>query len=509
MHNRKILGIDISNGRISAVLLCQTNNGIEALKSAAAPIPEGAMADGCVKNSALLAKAIKELCSRNKIPTSHTVVSLAVKPAILRIMEMPRDLSTNPAQYIRDELKHAAVMSGKTIMHDYCPLSSPKKSNATRLLLAATDEEKVTEFVKSFNRAGITIKAVEPGELAYIRLIHANAIAKKFNSNILIAVVRDTTTALCVFRDTNLDFVNTVETGAQNLDNEADMQNLLAEIDAITQFYDIEVADAPKQWDIILAFSGAHARQDHLRQSIQNSLAGSKVQISSPDTVRHDSQLTAGNDIGAISPTSAGLAMKYFKTGMADVKINLLPAGANEIHNMQKFALMAANIVIVVFLLSLLAVPLLQIKLKGINRTIQDYKQKQPSENTRKLLCTAASLDQQSKSLTEKIQAIGKIADSGVPSPDWPKILHDISRRIPREARITSLATKDTTDLFLTGQALSYDHVHVFVKRLEASPFIASAKLTKSEIDAQTPGILSYNIHCLLIHDKGSQPHAD
>jgi len=509
MHNPKILGIDLSNSQISVALLSKTNKSIEVLKSAAAPMPEGVMANGDIKNPTLLAKAVKDLCSSNKIPTDHAVVSLVAKQTILRVMEIPKDLATNPAQYVRDELKNYAATAGKAIIHDYCPLSLQKKTKATRLLLAATNEGKVAELAKAFNRSGIMVKAVEPGALAYIRLLHANAIAKKFGSNVLLVAVGDTATTMCVFRDTNLDFVHTTEICESTLANETDIQNLLTEICALTQFYDVEVADASKRWEIILAFAGEHAQHDHVRQSIQNGLIGTEVRISSPSTLRKDTSLIAKDGIGSISPISAGLAMKYLKAGMADLKINLFPIGSDEIHSIQKYALTTVNIAIAALLLSLLVVPLLRIKLTGVNRTIMEYKQNESPENVKQLLCTAASLDQQSKSLTEKIQAIATMNDSVSTSAEWPKILQDISHRIPQEVRIISLIGKDAAGMTLTGQALSYDQIHRFVKQLETSPFIRSATITASAIDPLTRGTLSYTINCSVINGKGARANAN
>jgi len=503
MHNPKILGIDLSNSRINATLLSQTDKGIEVLKSATAPIPEGAMADGCVKNSSLLAKAIKELCSRNKIPTGHTVVSLAVKPSILRVMELPKDLSTNPAQYVSDELKHYAVMSGKTIMHDYCPLSPQKQTTAARLLLAATDEEKVAEFAKALNRIGVTVKAVEPAAIAYIRLIHASAIAKKFNSNVLIAVVEDTTTTLCVFRNTNLDFMHRIEIGERNFDDETAAGNLLTELHAITQFYDVEVADASKQWDIILAFSGDHAQQDHVQQSIQNELTGIEVRVCSSATVREDAPLIVSDDTETISPISAGLAMKYCKTGMPNLKINLLPAGTNDTYNMKKFALVAANIAIIVFLLSLLAVPLVQLRLNKVNKTIEKYHAAMLSENMAKLLKEDALLSQNNQALHDRIEAINSIIAGSI-ARNWPQILQDIGSRTPSNVRITRLTAKDAS-MRLTGQAFSHTQITKFVELLRRSPHIASVTLAKSEVDPLAQNLLIYDITCTFTAGEGEK----
>ena len=65
--SKTALGIDISDGRINLALLKQNAKGIELLKAASGPVPDGAVKDGNVEEPVILSKAIKELKTRNKI----------------------------------------------------------------------------------------------------------------------------------------------------------------------------------------------------------------------------------------------------------------------------------------------------------------------------------------------------------------------------------------------------------------------------------------------------------
>jgi type IV pilus assembly protein PilM len=501
MRYQTTLGIDISNNRINLALLHQGRQGIELLKTASTAVPEGAVIGGDLKNAPLLAKTVKELCCQNKIPAKNAVISLVAKPSIVRIMHLPKDLSANYAQYVRDELKRYAVMSGKTIVHDFCPLAPQKNSGAVRLLLGAADEEKTADLAKAFNRAGINIKAVEPNVLAHIRLLYANYVAQKFTSNILIAAVEDTAATLCVFSNVSLNFIRTVEIGEADLRSEQGIQNLLSEIHEIKQFYDVELGSTSKQWDVVIALSCENQDNERLRQTLQNSITYMNVQISSPATLREDAQLIMKEQPAAVSPISVGLAMRFFKTGPADLKINLLPAGADAVHNMQKFALTTAIVVIIVFLLSLLAVPALKAQLKEINLTITKYQEAKLPENIRKLMQEEAALDRKNEALTKNAQAVKSIISTSA-SKDWPKILRDIGYRTPKNLRITHLTAKNSTKMILEGQALSFDQVNMFIALLEKSPFIASVKLAKSQIDPAAHDLLSYNIICSFTADK-------
>jgi Tfp pilus assembly PilM family ATPase/Tfp pilus assembly protein PilN len=488
--------------QISAAMLTTTGKGPELLKSAVAPMPEGAMADGCVKNAAMLAKAVKELCRRNKLPTNNVVVSLAVKPAILRVMELPKDVTANHTQYLRDELKHYAVMSGKTITHDFCPLSPEKKTRSARVLLAAADQQKVAELVQAFARSGITINAVEPPELAAIRLVHANSIAKKFGSNILVAVLQDTAATLFVFNDTKLDFVHTAQIGEKDIEQDSGVTGMLAEIHTIRQFFDVEAEDAAKKWEIILVVSGENPANENLRQKIQQSLADTQVRIISPATLPQDTGILINNRAATPSPISAGLAMRGAKTGAADLAINLLPAGAAAAHNMQKFALITANIAVIIFLLSLLAIPAIMMKIRGVDQAIKICQGKKLPENITKVMQEEAAFNRRNTAMNEKLQAITSLRSASY-SRNWAKLLQEIGASTPRNLRITSFATKDNKSLLIEGQAFSFDQITMFSRLLEKTSFITSAKITKSGFDPMTGGVLIYTIHCSLVGEKG------
>ena len=507
MRNQTTLGIDISGTQISAALLSATGKGMELLKSAVVPMPEGAMADGSVKNAALLAKTVREICGRNKIPTSNAVVSLAVKPAIIRVMELPKDVPANHTQYVRDELKHYAVMSGKTITHDFCPLTPEKKTRATRVLLAAADEQKITELVQAFARAGITIKAVEPAVLAAIRLIHANSIAKKFSSNILIAILQDTAATLCVFNNTKLDFVHTAQIGEKDIEQESSCISLLAEFHTIKQFFDVEDDDAAKKWEVILVVSCQNHANENLRQKIQQGLADTQVRIISPATLSQDTSVIINDRAVPPSPVSVGLAMRGSKTGMADLSVNLLPAGAAATHNMQKFALITATVSIIIFLLSLLAVPAIMLQIKDVNQTLKGYQQTKLSENLAQIIQEETAFEHHNTLLSEQLKAITEIRGKSS-SNDWAKILQEIGVHTPRNLRITNLAAKDNKDLLIEGQAISFDQINMFAQLLEKSSSITSAKVVKSGIDPMTHSVLVYTIRCSLARDKG-EPHVN
>ncbi len=76
------LGIDLSADRINLALLEKTKSGIKLLGVASAPMPAGAIKDGNIEDPGLLAKAVRELKTKNKMVSSHSAISLVASPVL-------------------------------------------------------------------------------------------------------------------------------------------------------------------------------------------------------------------------------------------------------------------------------------------------------------------------------------------------------------------------------------------------------------------------------------------
>ena len=64
---KTVTGIDITQDRISIVVLTNDDKGPQLVKSDAVPVPEGAVKDGNIEDTRMLSKALRELKVRNRI----------------------------------------------------------------------------------------------------------------------------------------------------------------------------------------------------------------------------------------------------------------------------------------------------------------------------------------------------------------------------------------------------------------------------------------------------------
>ena len=239
LDTKTALGIDITDDRMYMAVLKKDRKGVKLLKAVSGPVPEGAIKNGGIEDPAILAKGIKELKSRGKIwiRLRQAAVSLVTRPMLVQIMDTPAHVPTNVGQFVHDEMKRCIPLSGKDIALDFCGTSSAAQRGGSRLFVAATDGEKVAALVKACDSAGVNLEAIEPPLLAYARAFYPKRIAGKFDSNVLLAILRGRTLTLCVFKKEALDFVRTRYITEEKAEPKELCQWLTEEINAIIRFY--------------------------------------------------------------------------------------------------------------------------------------------------------------------------------------------------------------------------------------------------------------------------------
>lgn len=501
--NQISLGIDISADRISLALLRQTKDGIKLVGAAGADVPAGVISNGNITDAAAVADAIKDFKLRDKIRGKPAVISLFAKPVLTQVMDLPKQVPGNISQYVHNEVRHCAILPNKNIALDYCGISSLAQAGCGRIFAVAAENDRLVQITRALNQAGFNIRAVEPPVCACARALYAKNIAKKFDSNVLMATVRDNVVGLCVFRNQSLDFIRSKQIG-QVLDESGQGRGRLAEeINAILQFYEMEVPDSSGKWEFIVVLDESGPAAKEIGEFLKQRFPSVDVQVSTPESICRDTPIVADSEAPKTSLVAVGLAMKLMDTGQPKLKINLLPAETAERIAARKHALITANIAGAILIIVILAVGVLSHKLKNANEKILIMRQKQALEATQALLEHQQIISGQVDSLSAKLDEIKRVLPSGS-TANWGEILDDIAQRTPRALCITSLFGEDNAKITIKGRSLSYQAVHLFVDMLGKSGFVDSADLIGTEKD-QGPGeLLSYSIVCSLVSGEGA-----
>lgn len=539
LRTETALGIDVSNGRINLALLRKNASGIELLKTAGGPVPEGVIKDGNIEDATALAKAIGRLKAKNRMRSSQAAISLLAKPVLVQIIDMPKKIPDNIGQFVQNEVKHYVVLPGKKTALDYCGIGSEGQVGKRRFFVVATDGQKVAEIARACNnRAGLNIEAIEPPLLACIRAFYAKKIADSFDGNVLLALLQGGVLSLCVFRNGIVDFVRTKsihvavlgtpdgepgEAKAQPVPmptppyfkaNEASRDSgsdgicnwLEEEINAIIQFYNIEVPGSSPMWEVTVV-ADCMQLPEGAGEFLKANIACTNLYVRGSEDAYQDTPFGESPNIGTDkpSPVAIGLAMGLLGTDGTGLRINLLPPEVAEVKVVKRDALILANIAAVALFLMILTVGVLVLLIGKVNKNVIHTRRTELSQDTHSLLREQELLDGQINVLSNRLSQVNKVL-SERHDLQWIDILNDIRRVTPRTVRITNLYSEDDSKICLRGSALSYEAVYLFQNMLNKSERIESASLIGTEKNDGSGGLVSYAIDCFLSPIKDSFP---
>jgi len=500
MRAQTALGIDISQDLINLALLRKDKDGVQLLKAASAPVPDGAIKNGSIEDSAMLFKAVRELKNRNKIRAGQAAVSLLARPVLLQIIDMPKLLPTNIGQFVQNEVKHCVALSGKEIAFDFCGIGSAGRDGTSRLFVVAADAQKVADLARASNQAHLNVAAIEPPLLAYARAFYDKKIAGKFDCNSLLAILQGSTLTLCVFKKQTLDFVRTKHISKEKTEPEGLCQWLADQINAIIQFYQVEVPDSPGKWEVTVVADSIQLPKD-TEESLKAKVPATNLQVRTHENAWQDTPVGQNDSPDRPSAVAIGLAMKLLGIDGSNLRINLLPPEAAEVKTLRKDLLITANIAASLFVLMIFAVGALAVMTDKVNEKIARKKQTQSLRDAYALFREQTLVEKQIKQLSDRPDLLSSIANSR-PDVDWAGLLNDIRKATPKTSRITDLLSKSHSKMSLKGLAMSYEVVHLFVEMLNKSEYIESAALLETEKDDGEGGLVRYSINCALAAKK-------
>jgi Tfp pilus assembly protein PilN len=499
-----VAGIDISQERISIVLLKRGKNGPKLIKSVVAPVPAGAIKDGNIADAVLLAKAIRDMKVRNRIWTNRAAVSLFAKPIVTQMIEMPKQIPPNLTQFIRGEMKHCAAMPSGDIVLDYCSAGSNKRSADKKVLAVAAETKRVTELVHILSRAGFSTELVEPAILSYLRAISDKKITGRSGCNVLVAIFRDSILTLCVLRNGVVDFIRTKEVRQKSAAG-GDLCGWLAdELAEIQKFYSVEVMDNTGKWEIVVFADTAQLPQD-AETILKSKVQAGSLQVRTPKDACLDTivsgQITDDKNEQP-SPVAVGLAMNLLVSQQDDMRLNLMPPQIVQLKEAKRDVLIAVNVVVALLLLMVLAVDVPAYLVEKISRATAAKATQVSVQDTDLMLEKNQQLDTRLQALSNRLDTIARISSSHN-DVNWPQLFENIRKATPASVRITSLSSPDGLRMQIEGLALTNDAVNSFVSSLEKSPDIASVTLLEANKQEGQKGFINYQIGCKLGIKKG------
>ncbi len=496
--DRTVAGIDISQDRISIVVLQKGQKGPELVKSVVAPMPRGAVKDGNIENPSLLCRAIRELKLNNRIQTRRAAVSLYAKSVIMQIIDMPKQMPQNIRQFVQNEIKHCVVLPNSDISLDFCGLSSAKRAVDKRVLAVAAERGRMVELARICAQAGFSVEAIEPSLLSYLRAVNSQKVTGKRDSLVLVAVLRENILTLCVLKKGAVNFVRTKKVSQAASESDDLSEWLTEEFSQITKFYDIEVSGNTDKWEITLFVDSTqlqHVSEEYLQSKIQAvTLQVRTMDDASMDTPVCDSKIVKD---ASPSPIAIGLAMKPLAKQEDIVRINLLPPEVEKAREVKRDSLIAANVVAALLLIMILAVDGPVWRTDRMSRNVSEKKAVVSGQNIEDTLEQHRVLDAKIRAIARRLDRITQISVLQK-NINWTDLFDDVRKATPGTVRITRLSCEDGTKMLIEGLAISNEAVYSFVDLLEKSQSIASVALLGTREQDGNRKLITYQISCMI-----------
>jgi len=502
---RTALGVDISGGEIRLALVKRLGRAVELVKSVSGPVPAGALSGGNVSGAAALGRAIRELVTRNKIKADEVAVGLYTRPVFMQIMDMPKSVPENLRQFVEKEVKHCIRTSSDVVCMDYCGIDARTRLGDKRIFAVAAENQFVVELAGAVTRAGLDVKHVEPIMLSYMRTMYDKRIARRKKSNVMFALVRDGRLTLCVMMNEKLDFVRSKAIDKMG-DSQESLGGWLAEqINAVVTYYDVDVADSSKQWEVTVITDGLGFGEG-FEQGLKEKAWGVEIEVIRGESALSEvsGSVSGVEKVKTSSAAAVGLALGTLGMDRSGVEVNLLPGEVVEHKKAKCDVLIAGNVAAAIMLVFILGVSAWALRIAHIKGSITAIKDIAPQSQAAELVKGHAKFDIQLGRISGKVKRLEQISKSHS-DLNWQQVLKDIGNAASRDICITGLSTGREGKLGISGLALSNEGVYDFMDGLEKSEKIDIALLNETQKYGNRDDVLSYEIGCVLSGGKGGK----
>jgi type IV pilus assembly protein PilM len=169
-----VAGISLTEDAIYVVAARPTPSGAQVIQVGAAPLPEGALDNGRVHQSELLAAAIRALLKTHAVSARAAVIGLPSRAVFTRTVTIPPVPARERRALVRGEIEHLNVLPPGKGAFDFVSLARVENA-ATRgesVLFFAAEHSVVEGYRSAVRKAGLRLVGMEPSEFAAIRAVY-------------------------------------------------------------------------------------------------------------------------------------------------------------------------------------------------------------------------------------------------------------------------------------------------------------------------------------------------
>ena len=153
--NRTTVGLDIGTGFVKLAEVRQGGDRPELRKVEMRPMPPGAMANGEVREPALVVDTMRELVEDAGIAAREVVTALGGQDVFIKKLQLPRMKGADAGPAIRKEAERHVPFDISGVQLDFQILGPPGEESHMEVLLVAARRERVEARVRLLAEAGI------------------------------------------------------------------------------------------------------------------------------------------------------------------------------------------------------------------------------------------------------------------------------------------------------------------------------------------------------------------
>ena len=170
-----VLGIDVGH---SAIKIVELSRGASPslLRYAITPTPDGAVADGLVRNHDLLIEGLVAAIADAGIKQAEVVTVMTGQTLVLQHVDFPRMRDGELRSAVADQITSHVPMPAEEILYDYQRVPTAR-DDVSRVLLVATQREPVVSLVETMHEAGLWPTRVDIEPLAGYRAVFGRQVA--------------------------------------------------------------------------------------------------------------------------------------------------------------------------------------------------------------------------------------------------------------------------------------------------------------------------------------------
>ncbi len=514
-RDKFILGIHIDGDFLNIVHLGQSANGLQVHSWTAKPLEEGIVKDGLIADTQAVSQKIRNFIKANKLKHCKAVMSMPISAVRLKSSEFPTQSDEQLQKKVEEQIGKYALFGGEKIVFDYCVFDEANRSSGKQIVLQAVTTRQISDACLAVARgAGLDLLRVEPAILPIMKLACGKPPADSQAISLLLAL--DSASAnLSVFKNGLPQLCQNLGFGVKDLSQDnGGLAGLTEQMKPVLDFAHSLVPPLPGaglagspslsvdglgSQQLVLKVAAACSSEELgaiVRQIKQSVPVAELVDVAieqidqSQIAQQFGVQGTDGGEVPIFALTSVLMAF-----GVCEFagQLNLISKESLTMQRTQKEMSLTAKAIAAVILLSIAALVPLKMKIKSLEAASANLEAK--VTETLPMSKKIADIEKQLKQLKEKLSAY--VSCKQLISVPWPKAIKVIGDTVPDGVRIVDIATDDSGNFTLIGEALAESYVYRFTKRLQNTEILESAKVEEIEYDDDSAeDLVDYKITC-------------